>query len=63
MKEWERQVMCLLLQRLLDKNLLTQDIHDKARNKILDTWYKDTYFCYADGDGKGEFGEYTQNPC
>ena len=37
MKETERQVMCVLLQALLDKNLITQDISDKAKTKILGT--------------------------
>ena len=37
MKKVQQDVMCVLLQTLLDKELITQDIHDKSREKILDT--------------------------
>ena len=63
MKDLEKNVMCVLLQRLLDKNLITQDIHGKARQRILDTLDEDAYFCYAEGDRKEESHGYTQNPC
>ena len=33
----QQDVMCVLLQTLLDKELITQDNHDKSRNKILGT--------------------------
>ena len=63
MKEQEKNVMCVLLKRLMEKNLITQDIHDQARNKILDTLDEDAYFCYAEDDRKGETHGYTQNSC
>ena len=37
MNEVQLDIMCVLLQTLLDKELITQDIHDKSRNKILGT--------------------------
>ena len=39
--------MCVLLQRLLDKNLITPKIFDNAREKILDTFDSAEFFCYA----------------
>ena len=37
MKEMDKNVMCVLLQALLDKNLITQDVSEKAKTKILGT--------------------------
>lgn len=37
MNEVQQDIMCVLLQTLLDKELITQDIHDNSRNKILGT--------------------------
>ena len=37
MNEVQQDIMCVLLQTLLDKELITQDIHDKSRNRILGT--------------------------
>ena len=47
MKEMERQVMCVLLRSLMDKNLITQDIHDQAKEKVLGTLDGPDFFCYA----------------
>lgn len=47
MKEMERQVMCVLLRALMDKNLITQDIHDQAKEKVLGTLDVPDFFCYA----------------
>lgn len=47
MKEMERQVMCVLLRSLMDKNLITQDIHDQAKEKVLGTLDGPEFFCYA----------------
>ena len=63
MKELEKNVMCVLLKQLMNNNLITQDVHDQARVKILDTSDEDTYFCYAELDRKGETHGYTQNSC
>ena len=37
MRQVQQDIMCVLLQTLLDKELISQDIHDKSRNKILGT--------------------------
>ena len=54
MKKVQQDVMCVLLQTLLDKELITQDIHDKSRQKILDTLDWPKAFCYTEDDGKEE---------
>ena len=59
MKELEKNVMCVLLQRLLDKNLITQDIHDKSRSRILDTFDSADFFCYAEDDRKEDQDGHT----
>ena len=59
----ENQVLCVLLQRLKDKDLITQDVHDNAREDILDTLDWPEFFCYAEEDRKEESHGYTQNPC
>lgn len=45
MNEVQQDVMCVLLQTLLDKELITQDIHDKSRNNILGTLDFPDFFC------------------
>ena len=35
MNKVQQDIMCVLLQTLLDKGLITKDIHDKSREKIL----------------------------
>ena len=45
MKKVQQDVMCVLLQTLLDKELITQDIHDKSREKILGTLDWPDFFC------------------
>ncbi len=54
MEKVQQEVMCALLQTLLDKNLIAQDIHDKSREKILDTLDWPEFFCYAGADRKEE---------
>lgn len=46
--------MCVLLQTLLDKELITQNFHDKSRDKILGTLDWPEFFCYAEDDRKEE---------
>ena len=53
MKKVQQDVMCVLLQTLLDKELITQDIHDKSREKILDTLDWPEAFCYARDTAEG----------
>ena len=61
MKKVQQDVMCVLLQTLLDKELITQDIHDKSREKILGTLDWPEFFCYHDADRKEEADGHTQN--
>ena len=59
MKKVQQDVMCVLLQTLLDKELITQDIHDKSREKILGTLDWPEFFCYAVDDRKEELNGST----
>ena len=54
MKTVQQDVMCVLLQMLLDKSLITKEIHDKSREKILGTWNWPEFFCCAPDAGKEE---------
>ena len=63
MKELEKNVMCVLLQRLLDKNLITPKIFDNARERILDTFDSADFFCYSEDVRKEESHGHTQNSC
>ena len=63
MMNLEKDILCVLLQTLKDDNLITQDVHDKARCNILDTLDWPEFFCYHDADRKEESHGYTQNPC
>lgn len=44
--------MCVLLQTLLDKKLITQDIHDKSREKIFRTTDWPELFWDSEDSGK-----------
>ena len=59
MKKVQQDVMCVLLQTLLDKKLITQDIHDKSRSRILDTLDWPEAFCYAEDDRKEDQDGHT----
>lgn len=59
MKKVQQDVMCVLLQALLDKELITQDIHDKSRTKILDTLDWTEAFCYTEDDRKEDQDGHT----
>ncbi len=48
----QQDVMCVLLQTLLDKKLITQDIHDKSQEKILSTSDYPEFFRYAESNPK-----------
>ena len=63
MKEMEKSIMCVLLRALMDKNLITQDIHDQAKEKVLGTLDGPDFFCYIDEKRKGESHGHTQNSC
>lgn len=59
MKETEKNVLCVLLQRLLDKNLITPIIYDNAREQILATCTNGGFFTC---DRKEELHGSTQDP-
>ena len=61
MKRVQQDVMCVLLQTLLDKELITQNIYDKSRNKILDTFDSADFFCYAEEKREEDADGHTQN--
>ena len=61
MKNMEKDIMCVLLQHLLDQNLITRDVQEKARTKVLDTLDNPEFFCYGDEKREEEADGYTQN--
>ena len=61
MKKVQQDVMCVLLQTLLDKELITQDIHDKSREKILGKLDWPEFFCYAEEKSEEDTNGHTQN--
>ena len=63
MKEMEKNMMCVLLQTLLNKKLITQDICEKAKTKVLGTLDIPNFFCCSEGDEKEGTHEHTQNSC
>lgn len=54
MKQVQQDVLCALLQTLLDKKQITQNIYVKSRKVILDTLDWPEFFCYAAADGEEE---------
>ena len=63
MKEMEKNVMCVLLQVLMDKNLITQDVHNQAKEKVLGTLDVPDLFCYCKEERKEDANGHTQNSC
>ena len=61
MKEMEKSIMCVLLRALMDKNLITQDIHDQAKEKVLGTLDGPEFFCYAEEKREEDADGHTQN--
>ena len=62
MNEVQQDIMCVLLQTLLDKELITRDIHDKSRNKILGTLDLPDFF--RDNEARKEDAHgFEKNPC
>ena len=59
MKKVQQDVMCVLLQTLLDKELITQNIYNKSREKVLGTLDWPEFFCYAEHDGKEDENGHT----
>ncbi len=54
MKNAQRDMMCVLLQTLLDKNLIPEDIHKKAREKVLGTFDMPELLRYAEDEREEE---------
>ena len=48
---------------LLDKNLITRDICENAKTKVLETLDGPDFFCYCEEERKEESHGYTQNSC
>ena len=59
MKKVQQDVMCVLLQTLLDKKLITQNVYDRSREKVLGTLDWLEFFCYAENDGKEDWDGHT----
>ena len=59
MKKVQQDVMCVLLQTLLDKELITQNVYDRSREKVLGTLDWLEFFCYAENDGKEDRDGHT----
>ena len=62
MNEVQQEILCVLLQTLLDKELITRDIHDKSRNKILGTLDLPDFFCDTECEREDVHG-CEKNPC
>ena len=63
MMDVERQVLCVLLQTLKDRDLITPVIHNKAREDILDTLDWPKFFWYCEEKREEDTNGHTQNPC
>lgn len=63
MKEVEKNVMCVLLQALLDKNLIAQGTLEKAKTKILGTLDGPDFFCCCEEKREEDTNGHTQNSC
>ena len=61
MKEMEKSIMCVLLRALMDKNLITQDVHNQAKEKVLGTLDGPEFFCYAEEKREEDADGHTQN--
>ena len=59
MEKVQQDMMCVLLQTLLDKELITKNIHDESREKVLGTLDWPEFFCYAENDGKEDENGHT----
>ncbi len=57
MKKVQQDIMCVLLETLLDKGLITQDVYDQSRERILGTLDWPDFFCFsADADKENQNG-------
>ncbi len=63
MADMERDILAVLLDVLLDKNLITETVHDKAKNKMNSTLAFSSFLeysvcCQKEGNDNG----CTKNP-
>ena len=63
MKKVQQDMMCVLLQTLLDKKLISQEICERSKEKILDTLAWPEFFWGAAANEKEEAHGYPQNSC
>ena len=61
MMNLEQDILCVLLQTLKDDNLITQDIHDQAKEKVLGTLDGPDFFCYIEKKREEDADGHTQN--
>ncbi len=54
MKNAQQDMMCVLLKTLLDKNLIPEEVHNKARDKILGTFDMPALLRYAEDEREEE---------
>ncbi len=54
MKHVQQDTMCVLLKTLLDKGLIPEEVHNKARDKILGTFDMEPLFRYAEDEREEE---------
>ena len=59
MKKVQQDMMYVLLQTLLDEELITQDIHDQSRSRLLDTLDWPETFCYTEDNRKEDENGHT----
>lgn len=63
MQELEKNVLDVLLQRLLQRELITQTIFENARRSLHESVYEPPLFYYAEKERREEIHGYTRNPC
>lgn len=62
MRQVQQDILCALLRTLLDKGLITQELYDKSRNKILGTLDLPAFF-RENGDRKEDALGCEKDPC
>ena len=63
MKKVQQDIMCALLKMLLEQERIPQEIYEKSRERILDTWDWPEIFHDAEAAEKEGSHGYPQNPC
>lgn len=63
MREMEHHVIFVLLRTLLDKNLITENLFEKAKDIVRDAWDDAVFFCDYEDHTKGEIHGHTPHSC